>query len=151
MYKKLLKFVIFSFLLSSCATTKLHQLDLSIRANSGLNPNSQNKPSPLVLRVYALKNSEKFQDLDLPDILNQDLKKTLSEDFLTLDEMIIHPGQNTPWEKDYSVHEGLSFIAIVAGFRDYKNSTWKEIINVKGSKNVKLEIDLGTNYVTVRK
>lgn len=108
-------------LLAACGTSPT-KLSLDITASGTLNPNSENQPSPVVLRVYELKTPDGFNGAGFFDLFDNDTK-TLGGDLLGKREFEIAPGQKTSYNNQISPES--QYVGILAGYRDVDNATWR--------------------------
>lgn len=114
-------------LLAACGTSPT-KLSLDIAASGTLNPNSEQQPSPVVLRVYELKTPDGFNGAGFFDLFDNDTK-TLGGDLLGKREFEIAPGQKTTYNNDISPES--QYVGILAGYRDIDNATWRTTAPVK--------------------
>lgn len=114
-------------LLAACGTSPT-KLSLDINASSTLNPNSEQQPSPVVLRVYQLKTPDGFNGAGFFDLFDNDTK-TLGGDLLGKREFEIAPGQQTTYNDEISPDS--QYVGILAGYRDIDNATWRTTAPVK--------------------
>ena len=61
-------------------------------AEGDINPDSQGRPSPLVIRIYQLKYYEAFKNVDY-DALYDDDAAVLGNELIAKKEIILQPGQ----------------------------------------------------------
>ena len=85
--------VLVSFCISACASSgyppplEASKLELAIVASDAVNPDEKGRSSPILVRVYELKNDAVFQESDFFTLQKQD-KLTLGSDLLTKDDFI---------------------------------------------------------------
>lgn len=125
-------------LLSACSTmnTKIGSmlnldtdLDLTFKASSDINPDENNTPSPLYIRMYELKSDKKFRQADFIGLYDKD-KEMLGDSMLAkhrLQRLI--PGEKR--EKDFVLNPETHFVGLYAEFQNYKDATYKVIIPVE--------------------
>lgn len=98
-------------------------LKLTLRVGSDINPDDNNKPSPVFIRFYQLKSTTAFDKADFIDIYEQD-KEIFGGDIInkqTLKPLV--PGE-TRTER-LVLEPGTRAIAIYAEFSQYAGSTYK--------------------------
>jgi len=123
--------------LTACSTvnTKLGgllnldtDLDLKFSADKNINPDDNNIPSPLYIRMYELKSDKKFKRADFIDLYERD-KQVLGDEMIAKQRLKrIIPGEQR--EKDYVLDPQTHYVGLFAEFQKYKNSTFKVVIPV---------------------
>ena len=99
------------------------KLNLRIEASPQTNPDEAGRPSPVKVRVYELKDSNTFTEVDFFG-LNANDKSVLGADLLARDEFILKPGEVRKIER--KTHPATTAIGVIAGYRDL-NSTWRHV------------------------
>lgn len=122
--------------LTSCAkvngTGKTIGLDtdlkLVIQADTDINPDANNRPSPVYVRMYELKSPIAFHQADFMALFNKD-KALLEADFVKRQELkIFVPGDKR--ESHYVLTPGTRYVALFAEFFQYQNANYKVIFPV---------------------
>ena len=103
---------------------------MEIEAASDINPNSTNRPSPVVLRIYQLKGFKKFDRADFMSLYIDD-ENMLGSDLVSKQEFFLKPDEKRTifFEPDPSVHT----VGVLALFRDVQqpDSQWKAATGIK--------------------
>lgn len=118
-----------SILMTSCTTVN-HKvgsmlnlktdLKLQILADYNANPDEQNKPSPVVVRLYELKSDRAFKQADFLDIYERDTT-VLGGDLVGKHELdYLEP--NTYREETLVLSEETKFVGIFAEFFHFENA-----------------------------
>lgn len=97
-------------------------LDVATVASSNLNPDSDGRASPLVVRIYALRALAEFERSDFFSLYEKD-EQILAADLVKRDEMILKPGETITLKREFA--PDVQFIAIVGAYRDVERSTWR--------------------------
>jgi type VI secretion system protein VasD len=117
------------------------KLSLSVAAD--VNPDSQSRPSPIVVRVYQLKDDTAFKDADFFTLYDKE-QGTLSAALLSREEFELVPGDHRVI--DYQLPVEARFVGVAAAFRDIRNAEWRAEIGApdKGLVNLvsKNKIDI---------
>jgi type VI secretion system protein VasD len=94
---------------------------VSISASADVNPDTSGRPSPIVVHVYQLRAPVNLAGLDPFQLLQND-KSTLGEALAVGQEFLLQPGATVSTDTllDASARE----IAVVAAYRDIRNSRW---------------------------
>lgn len=147
--KKLLLIVLLTNLsfLAACSSTSPH-LAAKIQAAGFLNPNIYNQASPVVVTIYQLKSATAFQQANF-FALNNNSIVVLGSDLLDKHDLEIRPEQQQTLRLILS--PATNYIGVIAAFRNPDTAQWREVVSVKAGKNVKLQINLTTQSVTVQK
>ena len=146
-YFRSILYLFFVFLLVSC--TSQSQLKLIIKSANFLNPNINNKPSPLILTIYQLSSNSAFSNSSFSMIDNCSLK-LLGNSLIDKIEYEITP--NTTDIKHIHLTNKTRFLGIVAGYHNLRNSNWKKTIPIPSKcKYHVLNISLDTYGVEISK
>lgn len=104
------------------------KLNLVITAAAAVNPDTTQRPSPIKVRVYELKDSNSFTEADYFTLDTSD-KVTLGADMLAKDEFILRPGESRTIERKSKAQ--TTAIGVLAGYRDLGNSNWRAVHALK--------------------
>lgn len=100
------------------------KLTLTIEATSGVNPDDSQRPSPIKVRVYELKDSNSFSEADYFSLDKND-KTVLAADLLAKDEFILRPGESKKIERKSNTQ--TTALGVLAGYRDLPNAVWRTV------------------------
>src|SRR5882672_10974980 len=103
----------------------------SIQGAPELNPSVNQRPSPLLLRLYELKSPTAFNQADFMALYQSD-QATLGADLVAREEMMLAPGETRPYKKTLAPE--TRFIGIVAAYRNLERATWRTIVPVKAGQ-----------------
>jgi type VI secretion system protein VasD len=121
----------------------------TITAGKDANPASTGRPSPIPLRVYALKSEAAFNGADFLALYQRDTA-TLAADVTGKDEFTLAPGESAPCSK--TLTPDTHFIGVVGAYRDIEHAHWRAVAPVDGKKaTVKIQADALAVTVTVSK
>lgn len=122
-------------LLSGCASTpKPTIVKVSINAQSGLNPDSRGRPSPVVMKLYELKSITGFNGADFFSVFDSE-QKTLGADLLSSEVFQLRPGEILKLERP--IQPDARYVAVVAAFRDLEHSQWRATLAIPPKKKIK--------------
>jgi type VI secretion system protein VasD len=147
-------------LMASCLTLtacksgppKPQLLKLSIAVSADANPDGQNRPSPIVIRVYQLKDDAAFKDADFFALYDKE-QPTLAASLISRQEFEVAPGAQKL--VDYQLAPDAKFFGVAAGYRNIRDAAWRAEIGSqdKGlaaiAKKKKLNVAAGRAAVTV--
>lgn len=118
-------------LLSGCGSNsaappahELLQLDLTVTTSDNVNPDSQEKATPIEVRIYELKNDAAFTAADYWSLQDKD-KAVLADDLLHRDSFILRPGEVKTLRRP--LHAQTTALGVLAGYRNLGKSVWREV------------------------
>lgn len=121
------------------------RIDLTITAGPNLNPDAANRASPLLFRVYELKEAAGFNGADFFALYGKE-RETLGGDLVKKEEMMLAPGEtrHLAFEPD----SASRFLAVFAAFRSLENAQWRAAVAIPKAETtlVGAQID-GTRVV----
>jgi type VI secretion system protein VasD len=132
-----------ALLLSGCAALfgnsqppakEATDLEIQIEAAALLNPDDNGRPSPLLVRVYELRNDALFQDADFFGLYNTD-KTVLQGDMLSVDQFILRPGESRSLRRKSNLQAGA--VGVLAAYRDLPNATWRALVRLPPARDVR--------------
>lgn len=110
--------------LSACSTTEV-KLNVAVSAGENVNPSVRGRASPVVVRIFQLKNNVRFNGADFLSLYERD-KDVLGDELISREERILEPGKAV--ELDVPAAKEMRFIGVFAGFRDIERSQWRDQI-----------------------
>lgn len=117
-----------------------------VQAQPTVNPDARGRPSPITVRVYALKSRAVFDSADFFSLYDKD-KETLAADLLDKEEIQLMPGGSHALEKQLPPES--RYVGVVAAFRDLERAQWRMAIDIPPQQVSTLRITLERNKVTV--
>lgn len=122
------------------------KLDLALVSAANLNPDSTGRPSPLVVRIYALRSIAEFEKADFFSLYEKD-EQILAADLVKREELILKPGDTLTQPREFA--PDVQFIAVLAAFRDVERSTWRASTPVPAGAQGALTIKADAKSVSV--
>jgi type VI secretion system protein VasD len=100
---------------------------MTLWAGADANPDRNQRPSPVLLRVYQLRADAAFQSSQFEPLFDDD-KRVLGETFVTRDEFTLSPGEKRVLE--VALARDTRFIGVIAAFRDIRDpsSEWRAVL-----------------------
>jgi len=98
---------------------------LIVAARADVNPDDTGRPSPIVLRVYQLKDDAAFKDADFFAIFDNEMA-TLGPSLIDRKEFELAPGDSRTI--DFPVSGDAKFLGVLAAYRDIRNASWRALI-----------------------
>jgi type VI secretion system protein VasD len=116
----------------------------TLQASANANPDTHQRASPLVVRVYELKSSAAFDAADFVSLYDRD-QATLAAEMVGREEFTLRPGESRPWEK--TIGPEVRFIGVMAAYRDIERARWKTLVTIK--PNLKNVITIKADDITL--
>jgi type VI secretion system protein VasD len=100
------------------------RVPMTLSAAADVNPGTDGKPSPIVVRVYLLRTDAPFKSADFFALYDDD-QKLLQPGLISRDEFLLMPGEKRTME--VPIAEGTVFVGAIAAFRDIRNAEWRAL------------------------
>ena len=98
---------------------------MTVAASADANPDSNGRPSPVVIRVYQLKTDAAFAGAEFFALFD-DEQKVLGPELISRDEFVLAPAERRTI--DVALAAETRFVGAVAAFRDIRNSEWRVLL-----------------------
>lgn len=137
------------------APKEVIQIDMSVVASAGVNPDDQKRPAPIVVTIYELKTGSAFAAADYFSLQDKD-KTVLADDLVRRDQFQLRPGEKKSIQR--KVDPATTRLGILAAYRDLPNSIWRAVYTLPTTPDaawyyrtpkLKLTVDLDANAVNV--
>lgn len=114
-------------LTNSVFSWSIRTIHLDITARAELNMDDEKLSSPVVIRIYQLKDAETFNSVFYEDLVNKD-SDALKESLLESKELILKP--NTSVSVDIPFDKKADVVGIAALYRDpnLKENSWRLVL-----------------------
>jgi len=132
-------------LLSACAAKppKPVKTPAQIIVSSDVNPDAAGRASPIVVRVFQLRNDGEFSAADFFPLYEKE-KEILGASLLSREEYVLAPGETRTL--DLSINTDARFIGVIAAYRDIRSAHWRALTR---SPEKKLTDLIGKHGVTL--
>lgn len=114
------------------------RIDLNITGSDKLNPDLHGRPSPIVLRIYELKNPVAFEHAEF-FALYQQPQETLSLDLVAHEELELRPGK--AHRLKLTTREG-NYLAVLAAYRNLPEADWRAVVPLRAGETNAVELHL---------
>jgi type VI secretion system protein VasD len=118
---------------ASSATIKASPYRIEFQAARDVNGDSRQRPSPVLVKVYALRSTTGFKSADFFALQSQ-AEAVLGKDLVEIEQMVLAPGESrsikNPGNPD------VTAIGIVAEYRLLEKNKWREIIMLPDPKQL---------------
>jgi type VI secretion system protein VasD len=119
----------------------IYTVDLNLSASNKLNLDLEGRASPVVTRIYQLKNDETFKSSDFFAIYNND-EVLLGKDITYRKEIELKP--NDEVTTSTKLKQETQYLGIFAAFRDLDKAVWQLVVELKPEQTTSLNINLDT-------
>ena len=125
------------------------EVEVQFYVEPDINPDdsNENRPSPLIVRIYELADKEQFEQAKFRDIYFND-KKMLGDDFIkkhTLKALL--PGTNRL--DQFELKKGTAYVGFFAEFVQYKDADFRVVIPVDKYLTTRPEIRLSYHSMSL--
>jgi len=138
------------FLLYGCGTSggtpEPIIMDLEISTSDKLNPDIENRASPIVIRIYQLTHIDSFNNSDFFALYEND-QSLLAKDLKYREEIEIKPNQTIT--KPIEINPSSKYIATLAAFRDLDKAQWKSILEIDPLNMRPIKVNLGEFNISI--
>lgn len=121
-------------------------VEIKYEASDKLNCTQENRPSPLVVRIYQLKSADVFSNAEFFALYENDTS-ILGADIQNREEWIIKPGEHH--ESSVETEPETRFIAVFAAYRDLENAKWRTSAPVTLNETSKMIVRFDCTNVTL--
>jgi type VI secretion system protein VasD len=118
---------------ASSATTKASPYRIEFQAARDVNGDSRQRPSPVLVKVYALRSPTSFQSADFFALQNQ-ADTVLGKDLVEIEQLVLMPGESRSIKKPGN--PDVTSIGIVAEYRLLEKNKWREIVTLPDPKQL---------------
>jgi type VI secretion system protein VasD len=118
---------------------KVTAIDTQITVSKAVNPNLEGQPSPVVMRIYELKNLGKFESGDFYKLF-QNYEAQLGSDLVASEQFHLHPGQSKTIK--HEIAKETQYIAVTVAYRDLNKAVWRASLVIKPDTTNTFEIVL---------
>ncbi|NOQ64396.1 MAG: type VI secretion system lipoprotein TssJ [Methyloprofundus sp.] len=112
-------------------------VNLKVMVSKQANPDVNERPSPVVVRIFQLKNLGKFSESDFYALFEND-KEVLGDDLVNSEQFYLKPGEDRSLKN--TVEPETHYIAVIAAFRDIEQAMWQDSIVIPAENTDQLMI-----------
>ena len=113
------------------------QVEGTIAASPGLNPSVNQRPSPLLVRIYELRSATAFNQADFMSLYQGD-QATLAADLVVREEIMLQPGESRPFTRQ--LNPDTRFIGVIGAYRNLERATWRALVPIKPNQSQKISV-----------
>lgn len=119
---------------------------IRISSSNDINPDMNGRPSPIVLRLYALKSDDIFNNADFFAIYEQEAS-ILGSTLTSREEVELSPGDSIQMEKEFDMD--TTHIGVLAAYRDLDNAVWRGSVATPVNETTYVDVSLGRLTLSV--
>jgi type VI secretion system protein VasD len=136
-------FILLVLLLSGCSSAPEKPevpptiVDATITVSATVNPDINNRASPIVIRVFELKSIGAFNESDFYDLFeNHD--SALGGDLLGSEKFHLSAGDIHSFKHNASPE--TKFVAVIAAYRNINQAIWRDSVAITANKTTQIMV-----------
>ena len=123
-------------------------VEINMVVSEQVNPDLNGRPSPVVIRIYELKNLGKFEEASFDQLVENEAAY-LGSELIGSEQYHSNPGDVKKIKRILSVD--TRYLAVSAAFRDINQAIWKDSIELTDEKITDLFILIDKLKIRIRK
>ena len=151
MYKVKLYLMSFSLLFLALGCSTVNQLvppstDLIINVSKNVNPDTSDRPSPVVMKIFELSSRTIFDTQDFFSLYDTP-EKLLGPDLIKKDELELQP--NSVQKYKMSLNKNTRYVGVVVAYRNIDQARWRSVIEVDptGYDDIDVNVEAIATYM----
>ncbi|MEW8689706.1 MAG: type VI secretion system lipoprotein TssJ [Candidatus Thiodiazotropha endolucinida] len=128
--------------------SSVSSVTVTMSAAQRVNPDINDRPSPIVARIYELKSLSVFNNADFFNLFEQDVA-LLGDEMLMRDELHFQPGEVKLLERE--LQPDTRYVGVIGAYRDIENATWRRSIEINLHDETTFVIEFGKSGITLQK
>ena len=112
---------------------------IRIKSAPDLNPDINGRPSPIVVRIYALQSDDVFKSAGFFALYGKE-NTILGNTMVAREELEISPGDSIELEKEYDLK--TTHVGVLAAYRDLDNAVWRGSIETPINEKTFIDVTL---------
>ena len=122
-------------------------INAEVLASDVINPDGEGRPSPIVVRIYELKNLGTFNTVEFFPLYNEEAA-TFGDDLVYREEFSLIPGSKKLYTRTPTAD--TQYLAVIAAFRNIDQAIWKAVVPIPAERITNLIIQLDRLTVSIR-
>lgn len=110
-------------------------------------PQRQQPPSPLPLRIFELRAATAFNKADFLPLYQTELQ-ALGDELIAREEMVLAPGETRTIQK--VLDPATRFIGVFGAYRSFERAVWRAVAPVQVGKRHQLQIRAASLAVSIQ-
>ena len=120
------------------------KVELSIKVAPDVNPDAAGRASPLLFRMYELKELAAFGAAGFFDLYRKE-QETLDGDLIRKEEFVLPPGETR--QLAFQADASTRYLAVFAAFRALETARWRASVEIPRNKTSIVEVKLEGNRI----
>jgi type VI secretion system protein VasD len=112
-------------------------VNTKITVSGQVNPDIDNRASPIVVRMFDLKSLGTFNESDFYGLFDN-YESVLGSDLLGSEQFHLNPGVYHTLK--HSTAPGTQYIALIAAYRDLNQAAWRDYIVLPAGKEIQMMV-----------
>jgi type VI secretion system protein VasD len=121
------------------------RINAEIQAAGDINLDQNGGPSPVVLRLYQLRDKEVFERSDFFALYDRE-RSTLGENLIARDEITLQPSEHHEYTK--KMDSDARYFGVIAAYRDIDNASWRAVVSLP-KRGTTLSLTIGVARLSV--
>ena len=130
-------------LLHGCPSPRI---TMEVASQPNVNPDSSGRPSPIIVKMYEMRNDMAFRQGDF-QVLFMEPMKVLGANLVAMDELLFVPGEARIVE--YAPMPETRYVGILAGFRQMERAKLRAVLPVDPEKKNLIRLELNDTSMIV--
>ena len=154
MHKVKLYLMSFSLLFLVLGCTTMNKIvppstDLIINVSKNVNPDTSERPSPVVMKIFELSSRTIFDTQDFFSLYDTP-EKILGPDLLKKDELELQPDSVQQYKM--SLNRNTRYVGVVVAYRNIDQARWRAVIEVDptGYDDINVNVEAIATYMRER-
>ena len=131
---------------SSPSASASFSIEATLVGGPNLNPNLEGRASPVVVRVFELKQTAAFRAANFSALFERS-KEALGDGLVAQQEFILRPGEIRHYDRTGDPQPAA--LGLAAAFRTLDKDTWRVIVPIAPGTHNLLLIDFDNNEIRV--
>ena len=151
MHKVKLYLMSFSLLFLVLGCTTMNKIippstDLIINVSKNVNPDTSERPSPVVMKIFELSSRTIFDTQDFFSLYDTP-EKILGPDLLKKDELELQPDSVQQYKM--SLNRNTRYVGVVVAYRNIDQARWRAVIEVDptGYDDINVNVEAIATYM----
>lgn len=124
-------------------------VNASITVSSLVNPDIDNRASPIVVRMFELKGLGAYNESDFYGLF-ENYQSVLGGDLLGSEQFHLKPGETQRLKQKKTV-AGVEYIAVIAAYRDINQAIWRDHLILPAGKETEIMIRVDKLAISIWK
>lgn len=119
-------------------------LHLSLVASEDQNPDVNQRPSPMIIKLVEMTSASAFNNGDF-FALYDDTADTLGPDFIASETLAVRPGETV--DLYLTVKPGSKYVGVIGAYRQLHGDNWRYLLPLTPGKHNTIELGLTRDQI----